>query len=82
MTVTDMIFQYLYEVQNEALENDPDYQAARAERNAAEKSLVFSMAPKQRRMFHEYVEKANYMDALALRNLFSRCTFLLTGRER
>lgn len=81
MQITDFIFQYLYEIQGEGLKTDPDYQSAKAARNEAEKALVFAMTPKQRRMFHDYAEKARLMDALELRRLFSHCTLLLDARE-
>ncbi len=81
MQITDLIFQYLYEIQGEGLKTDPDYQAAKTARNEAERALIFTLTPKQRRMFHDYAEKARHMDVLELRRLFSRCTLLLEARD-
>lgn len=81
MEILSQFFHYLYDAEYAALEEDEGYQAAKAARIEAEKALVFAMTRKQRRMFHDYAEKARYVDALELRRLFSRCTLLLEVRE-
>lgn len=77
MNLTDMLSQYFYEVQYEELKADETYQAARAEKVAAERELVFALTARQRRLFHSYMEKVNSVDALELRRFFSHCSLLL-----
>lgn len=81
MEILSQFFHYLYDAEYAALEEDEEYQAAKAARIEAERTLVFAMTRKQRRMFHDYAEKARYVDALELRRLFSHCTLLLDARE-
>ena len=73
MKMTDIIFQYLYELQLEDLKADPHYQAAREARRQAEENLMAELSPRQRSLLDSYIEQANYMDGLELRCLFSRC---------
>lgn len=82
MQITDLIFQYLYEIQGEGLKTDPDYQAAKAARNEAEKALVFAMTKKQRVLFHQYRDQQEALTSLELRRLLSRCALLLRVREK
>ena len=76
MNLTDILFEQLSELQSEELKADTAYQSARAAKIAAERELIASMQPKQRRLFHSYMEQANYVDALELRRFFSHCTLL------
>lgn len=82
MTLISQLFYDIYDAEYAALEEDEEYQAAKTARAEAEKELVFAMTRKQRRMFHDYAEKARQVDALELRRLFSRCTLLLEVKRR
>ncbi len=82
MTLISQLFYDIYDTEYAALEEDEEYQAAKTARAEAEKELVFAMTRKQRRMFHDYAEKARQVDALELRRLFSRCTLLLEVKRR
>lgn len=81
MRLTDILSQYLHEIQHEELKADEAYQAAREEKIAAERELIAAMTAKQRRLFHSYMEKANYTDVLELHHLFSRCSLLLLPQK-
>ena len=65
MELTDILSQYLYEEQHEALKADASYQAARSARNQAAEALTDTLSPEQLRLFHTYMEQENYLDALA-----------------
>ncbi len=82
MELTDILSQYLYEEQHEALKVDASYQAARSARNQAAEALTDTLSPEQLRLFHTYMEQENYLDALALRHFFSRCALLLVPQGR
>lgn len=82
MKTIDTLSQYFYEVQYEELKADEAYQAARAEKVAAERELIAALTAKQRRLFHTYMEKANYTDALELRHFFARCSLLLLPQSQ
>ena len=82
MQLTDTLSQYFFETQCEELKADEAYQAARADKIAAERELIAALTAKQRRLFHAYMEKANYTDVLELRHFFARCSLLLLPQSR
>ena len=77
MELTDILSQYLYEVQYEELKTDKAFQAAMAARNQTVEDLESTMSPEQIRLFHRYMEQANYLDNLELQHFFSHCSLLL-----
>ena len=76
MKPTDILFKYLSEVQREELRTDTAFQAAMAAKNQTIAALSETLSPEQAQLFHTYIEQANYLDALELQHLFSRCTLL------
>lgn len=77
MQVTDILFQYLNEVQYNKLKTDKAYQAALAAKNQAIETLTEKLSPEQVRLFNDYIEQANFVDVLELRSFFSHCSVLL-----
>ena len=77
MELTDILSQYLYEVQYEELKADKDFQAAKAAKEQAIEDLAATMSPEQVRMFHNCMERSNYLDVLELQHFFSHCSLLL-----
>jgi len=77
MQITDILFQYLNEVQYDKLKTDKTYQAALAAKYQAIEALSDTLSPEQLSLFHHYIEQANYVDVLELRSFFSHCSVLL-----
>jgi len=82
MQITDILFQYLHEVQYDKLKTDTAYRAALAAKNQAIEALSETLSPEQVRLFNAYTEQANHVDALELNNFFSCCSVLLLPSER
>ena len=77
MEITDIISQYLYEIQYEELKTDTAYQAAKTARDQTIVSLIDTMSPEQIRLFHAYMEQTNYLDVLELHHFLDHCTLLV-----
>ena len=77
MELTDILSQYLYEIQYEELKADTAYQAAKSARNQTAENLTDTMSPEQIQLFHTYMEQANYLNVLELQHFFDHCTLLL-----
>ena len=80
MDLPDLLYQYLNDLHTEKLRADPAYQAAREARNQAETALIQALSRPQRRLFHDYMEQVNRLDALELARLFSSCTLLVQAK--
>ena len=77
MELTEVLSQYLYEIQYEELKADAAYQTAKAARDQTIENLLDTMSPEQTRLFHTYMEQAAYLDVLELQHFFAHCTLLL-----
>ena len=77
MELTDLLSQYLYEIQYEELKADTAYQAAKSARDQTVENLTDTMSPEQIRLFHTCMEQAAYLNVLELQHFFARCTLLI-----
>ena len=77
MELTDILSQYLYEIQYEELKADAAYQAAKSARDQTIENLTDTMSPEQVQMFHTYMEQTDYLNVLELHHFFDRCTLLI-----
>lgn len=82
MHLTDYILQNLIDQQFEKIRETEDYQAAWEQKNAAEKELIEALTRKQRRLFHECIQRKDELLAVELEHLLENCTLIFSVTPR
>lgn len=79
MDLNDIIISYVREKISEKIEESEDFQAAKEQKNAAERDFVMSLTRKQRAAFHECIRKRDALAAVELAHFLEDCTLVVPG---
>ena len=78
MHMSDYIIQHLIDQQFEKIRETEDYQTAWEQKNKAERELIGALTRKQRRLFHECVQRKDHLLAVELSHLLAGCTLVFS----